>query len=183
MVPPLYTLFRIGPMFSGDILEIAQCIMQNCWGTSTTARLMPHQGTMVFFVRTIHVLVLHTKLSGSTGMGIKQDNRAVVGLPPLSHDMHTMPVPRQVGALLIRHIMHTGFLRLCASGPGPIPFWDSTSACTSTPTPGCFSPRYGTISAGETTPPECRKDLSCGGSRIPGPVPIPLLSPGVTLVA
>ena len=71
---------------------------------------MPRQGTRVFFGRTVRVLVLHTKLSGLTGMGIKQGNRAVVWVPPLSHNMHTMP--QQVGRLLIRHIMHTGFFRL-----------------------------------------------------------------------
>ena len=73
---------------------------------------MPRQGTRVFFVQKVRVLVLHTKLSGLTGIGIKQGNRAVVRVPRRSHNMHTMPVPEQVGGLLIRHIMHTGFLRL-----------------------------------------------------------------------
>ena len=86
--PPLYTLFRISPMFNRDILEMARCIMHTRWGTSSTARRMPRQGTNVFFVRTIRVLVLHTRLSGSTGMGIKQNNRAVVGVPPLSQHAH-----------------------------------------------------------------------------------------------
>ena len=40
MFPPLYTLFRISPLFSRDILDMAQCIMHTRWGTSTTARLM-----------------------------------------------------------------------------------------------------------------------------------------------
>ena len=112
MFPPLYTLFRISPLFSRDILEMAQCIMHTRWGTSTTPRLMPRQRTRVFFVRTVRVLVLHTKLSGLTGMGIKQGNWAVVRVPPRSHNLHTMLVPQQVGGLLIRHILHTGFLRL-----------------------------------------------------------------------
>ena len=112
MFPPLYTLFRISPLFSRDVLEMAQCIMHTRWGTSTTGHLLPRQETRVFFVRTVRVLVLHTKLFGLTGMGIKQGNRAVVRVPPRSHNMHTMPVPQQGGGLRIRHTMHTGFLWL-----------------------------------------------------------------------
>ena len=100
MSPPLYTLFCISPLFSRDILGMTRCVMHT------------QQGTRVFFVWTVRVLVLHTKLSGLTGIGIKQDNRAVVLVPPLSHSMHTMLLPRQVGGLLIRHLIHTSFLWL-----------------------------------------------------------------------